>query len=85
MRMCGGKGEIPTGCNNITKYEDKNKESLGFGVDRLDDMTGVVCVCEEENCNVQQSGKLKLDQLPSHGMFNYAVIHYFCILLSYLS
>ena len=55
MRMCGGKGYLPTGCNNIEIYEDKIREFMGARVANLVDLTGAVCVCEEENCNSQQS------------------------------
>ena len=61
MRMCGGKGEMETGCSDMKKYEDKIKESMGASVANLEDMSGAVCVCETDNCNVQKSTQLVAD------------------------
>ena len=58
MRMCGGKDEMDTGCNNITKYEDIIMEALGDSVPMLEDMSGAVCVCEESDCNTLKSSDL---------------------------
>ena len=63
VRMCGGDVEMGTGCSDMTKFEDEIRESMGASVASLEDMNGAVCVCEEENCNVQQSSELKPDQL----------------------
>ena len=69
LRLCGGKGEVSTGCNDIEIFEDKIRESMGPSVANLEDLTGTICVCEEDNCNIQQSSDLIPDESSPQGLF----------------
>ena len=72
VRMCGGDFEMGTGCSDMTKYEDGIRECMGASVANL---VGVMCVCEEENCNVQHSSELIPDKLKPDKLIPDQLIH----------
>ena len=58
LRTCRENVEIDTGCYDVTKYKDDIHQMLGES--NLGNMNGIVCVCEDENCNVQQFNNSEL-------------------------
>ena len=71
MRSRGEKDKLPTGCNNnIGILEDEIRQFMGdiVGLGNLEDLTGTICVCEEDNCNIQQISDLIPDESPPQGL-----------------
>ena len=60
---------MDVGCTDVTKYTDKIRASMGASYANFKNMTGTVCVCEEENCNDQPSSKLIPDERILDGLF----------------